>query len=87
MARELTTIDDLTPDVRNANLGTERGRYMLEQSIREVGAGRSIVVAAEQTGRLCFGMEISEAYVAVALQRLQDMGLEPRLTQTYSVTD
>ncbi len=47
MPRDIRSIDDLTPDARNANLGTERGRYMLEQSIREVGAGRSIVVDAE----------------------------------------
>ncbi len=62
MGRELTTIDDLTPDTRNANLGTERGRYMLEQSIREVGAGRSIVVDAE--GRVIAGnktLEVAEA--------------------------
>ena len=62
MARELRKIDDLTPDVRNANLGTERGRYMLEQSIREVGAGRSIVVDAE--GRVIAGnktLEVAEA--------------------------
>ena len=62
MARDLTTIDDLTPDAHNANLGTERGRYMLEQSIREVGAGRSIVVDAE--GRVIAGnktLEVAEA--------------------------
>ena len=27
MPRDLASIDDLTPDERNANLGTERGRY------------------------------------------------------------
>lgn len=36
-------LTDLVPDSRNANLGTERGRYMLEKSLDEVGAGRSIV--------------------------------------------
>jgi DNA modification methylase len=35
--------------------------------------------AAEMSGRLCLGMEIEPKYVAVALQRMQDMGLEPRL--------
>ena len=36
-------------------------------------------VAAEQTGRLCYGMEIEPKYAAVTLQRLVDMGLEPVL--------
>ncbi len=34
----------ITPDKRNANRGTERGRYMLETSLRELGAGRSILL-------------------------------------------
>jgi len=42
-----------------------------------LGSGTTMV-AAEQLGRLCYGMEISPPYVAVALQRLADMGLEPR---------
>lgn len=33
----------LTPDPKNANRGTERGRGMLEQSLRSYGAGRSIL--------------------------------------------
>jgi hypothetical protein len=34
--------------------------------------------AAEQTGRICYGMEIEPKYVAVALQRMADMGLQPK---------
>jgi DNA modification methylase len=37
--------------------------------------------AAEQMARLCYGMEIEPKYVAVALQRLEDMGLAPRLVK------
>lgn len=36
-------------------------------------------VAAEQTGRICYGMEIEPKYCAVTLERLALMGLEPRL--------
>jgi hypothetical protein len=32
-------------------------------------------------GRLCYGMEIEPKYVAVALERMASMGLEPRLTE------
>jgi len=43
-----------------------------------LGSGTTLV-ACEQTGRIGFGMEISEKYVAVTLQRLADMGLRPKL--------
>jgi DNA modification methylase len=42
-----------------------------------LGSGTTIV-AAEQTGRLCRGLELAPKYIAVTLQRLADMGLEPR---------
>ncbi len=45
-----------------------------------LGSGTTIV-ACEQTGRRGFGMEICEKYVSVTLQRLADMGLEPRLAE------
>lgn len=42
------------------------------------GSGTTFI-AAEQLGRLCYGLEIEPKYVAVCLQRMKDMGLEPRL--------
>ncbi|MCI0423643.1 MAG: site-specific DNA-methyltransferase [Acidobacteria bacterium] len=39
----------------------------------------TVTAAAEQSGRLCYGMEIEPKYVAVALERMADMGLEPQL--------
>ena len=44
-----------------------------------MGSGTTMV-AAENLGRVCYGIEISPAYTAVCLQRLSDMGLEPRLS-------
>ena len=41
-----------------------------------LGSGTTMV-AAEQLGRVCYGMEIEPKYVAVALQRMADMGLSP----------
>ena len=35
--------------------------------------------AAENTGRRCFAMEIEPAFVAVALERLAEMALKPKL--------
>lgn len=43
-----------------------------------MGSG-AVHVAAEQTGRICYGMELEPKYVAVTLERLAGMGLEPRL--------
>jgi hypothetical protein len=62
MAKRIGKRDDLAPDPRNANRGTERGRYMLEQSLRECGAGRSIL--ADKEGRIIAGnktLEVAEA--------------------------
>ena len=38
-------------------------------------------VAGEQTGRLVFGCELEPKYVAVILERLVNMGLEPIMRQ------
>lgn len=43
-----------------------------------LGSGTTMV-AAEQLGRRCYGMEIEPKYVAVALERMSGMGLTPRL--------
>ena len=42
-----------------------------------LGSGTT-AVAAEQLNRICYGMELEPKYVAVTLERLAGMGLEPR---------
>jgi len=68
----LQRIADLTPDKRNANKGTERGRYMLERSLRETGAGRSIVV--DQYGKVIAGNK--------TLEVAEELGLSIVVVQT-----
>ena len=46
-----------------------------------VGSGTTIV-ACERLGRICWAVELSPASSAVAIQRLVDMGLEPRLVES-----
>ncbi len=46
-----------------------------------LGSGTTMV-AAEQNDRTCYGMEIDPGYVAVCLQRMKAMGLEPELEGT-----
>jgi DNA modification methylase len=44
-----------------------------------LGSGTT-TVAAEQTGRTAFGIDVSPGYCAIALERLSQIGLEPRIT-------
>ena len=44
---EIVKLSDLQPDPNNANQGTERGYYMLTDSLRERGAGRSALATRE----------------------------------------
>lgn len=46
-------ISELIQDGRNLNLGTERGRELLERSLQEYGAGRSILI--DRNGRIIAG--------------------------------
>lgn len=39
-----TKIDKLIPDNINANKGTEYGQHLVETSLRQFGAGRSILL-------------------------------------------
>ena len=54
---------------------TELGHIVLDLFL---GSGTTMV-AAEQLGRVCYGMEIEPKYVAVTLERMAGMGLEPKL--------
>jgi DNA modification methylase len=44
------------------------------------GSGTQLV-AAEKEKRICYAMEIEPKYVAVALERMADMGLKPKLAK------
>lgn len=60
----LDSIDDLTPDSKNANKGTERGTGTVERSLRNCGAGRSIVV--DKHGNVIAGNKTLEGFAAMA---------------------
>jgi hypothetical protein len=63
---------DIRPDIKNANKGTERGRFMVEASLRETGAGRSILL--DRDGRIIAGNKTFEA--------ASDIGLPVRIVET-----
>jgi len=56
---------------------TERGGLCYEPFS---GSGTQLV-AAEKLGRVCYAMELSPPFVAVALERLAGLGLKPRLCE------
>lgn len=58
-------ISDLTPDSRNANKGTEHGSRLLEKSLRELGAGRSIL--ADRNGNVIAGNKTLETASAIGM--------------------
>lgn len=58
MTKKIEKIDDLVPDPNNANKGTLRGLAMLEDSLQENGAGRSVL--ADKNGVLIAGNKTVE---------------------------
>ena len=46
-----------------------------------LGSGTTMV-AAEQLGRVCYGIEIEPRYTAVCLERMANMGLTPTLIES-----
>jgi hypothetical protein len=82
-------LKDLTPDTRNANKGTPRGQQMIEDSLRNYGAGRSIlvdknlrIIAGNKTAENAGSIGIDDVIVVqtdgtklVAVQRM-DLDLE-----------
>jgi DNA modification methylase len=51
--KSINVLSDLTPDTKNANKGTQRGRGLLEKSLRQYGAGRSVL--SDKHGNLIAG--------------------------------
>jgi hypothetical protein len=58
-------VSDFTPDPANANAGTERGLRLLDDSLRQNGAGRSLL--ADKNGVLIAGNKTAERAVDVGL--------------------
>ena len=54
--------------------------FQLEPGMAFSGSGTQLV-AAQSLGRICHAMELSPPFVAVALERMTEMGLEPRLAE------
>lgn len=61
-------LSTITPDRRNARKATQRGLGMLERSLRECGAGRSVLL--DRHGRIIAGNKTVESAAALGLDEV-----------------
>ena len=59
------TIADLIPDDKNLNKGTQFGQHLIEKSLRELGAGRSLLL--DKNNRIIAGNKTTENAAAIDL--------------------
>jgi hypothetical protein len=59
-------LSDFKQDTRNANKGNDRGNAMIQQSIKRLGTGRSIVV--DKDGTIIAGNKTAENALAVGME-------------------
>lgn len=76
-----TTIADLVPDNLNANKGTEYGQHLIEKSLRELGAGRSILL--DKNNRIIAGNKTVENAANIGLEDV--LIVEPNGKQIVAV--
>ena len=63
---ETKKLSNFSADPNNANMGTDKGRRMLSQSLQNLGAGRSILV--DRNGVIIAGNKTAEAAIAEGLE-------------------
>jgi hypothetical protein len=61
-------VSDLIPDDKNANRGTKRGAEAVQASLKELGAGRSILI--DRDGRVIAGNKTIAAAVAAGVEEV-----------------
>ena len=66
---KIIDIEDLTPDAHNFNQGTDEGRQLMQRSLTELGAGRSILV--DRNGNVIAGNKTQEAAIKAGIRRVR----------------
>src|SRR3989304_5468213 len=67
--KPIRTLADLRPDPANANSGTQRGLRLLDDSLRDLGAGRSIL--ADRNGVIIAGNKTVERAANIGLKKIR----------------
>ena len=80
------TINELIPDPKNANKGTKRGNQLVERSLREYGAGRSILI--DKHGKIIAGNIGSATYPLAEWTRsaAKEVGFQYIKTDEFPMT-
>lgn len=82
---KLTTLQDLRPDPQNARRRTQRSYSLLEYSLNEFGAARSIVV--DEQGMVIAGNGTVEAAASVGIDRVLVVPTDGRTLVAVQRTD
>jgi DNA modification methylase len=69
MAKKIKKISDLVFDKKNINKGSEYGTYLLEKSLKELGAGRSVL--ADKNGVLIAGNKTVEKFHEIGMDKIK----------------
>ena len=70
MSKEkVINIEELTQDDHNFNKGTEGGAELMERSLNELGAGRSILV--DKNGKIIAGNKTQEAAIKAGIKKVR----------------
>jgi hypothetical protein len=64
----VTTLEALTQDPKNARRRTQRSTAMIERSLQEFGAARSLVI--DEAGRILAGNGTAEAAAAIGIEKV-----------------
>ena len=81
----MTKLTDYKPLTRNPNKGTQRGTGILEQSVRELGAGRSILV--DKNGVILAGNHAQEAFVNAGMDDVIEVETDGKQIVVVKRTD
>jgi hypothetical protein len=78
-------ITDYKPLSRNPNKGTQRGTGILDQSVRELGAGRSLLV--DKNGVILAGNHAQEAFVNAGIDDVIEVQTDGKQIVVVKRTD
>lgn len=62
-------IEELTQDAHNFNKGTDEGRELMQRSLKELGAGRSILI--DKNGNIIAGNKTQEAAIKAGITKVR----------------
>jgi len=81
----MSKLTDYKPLSSNPNKGTQRGTGILEQSVRELGAGRSILV--DKNGVILAGNHAQEAFVNAGIDDVIEVETDGKKIVVVKRTD